>query len=152
MSNNLIYNLKKLPKEIIEIIFFMANPRLKPDFQKEIKLESAHMMCEQHYKWWYCKIKQRYPFLERFTYHYKTSFLYYFSLDELQFIKQQLYNCECCVRHSTRSIDTAECNIIRQKQSLRALRQMKNYCGPGVCTCPCRHIIRQIERVYIFKN
>tara|TARA_B110000483_G_scaffold230725_1_gene296256 strand:+ start:9831 stop:10283 length:453 start_codon:yes stop_codon:yes gene_type:complete len=150
MNNRLIHNLNKLPKEVIEIIFFMANPRLRPEFQKELKLESAHMMCEQHYKWWYCKIKQRYPFLERFTYHYMTSFIYYFSLDELQFIKQQLYNCECCERHSNRSIDTGECNIIRTNPSLRALRQMKNYCGPGLCRCPCRHIIRQIERVYIF--
>jgi hypothetical protein len=147
--NDLIKRVNDLPKELSDIIMFMARPRLSTAFQKEIQLEAALMLCEQHYNWWYPKmcrywhlndIETTYEFPD--IYNYGKSLGIYFNKDELIFITNKLLKCGCCKRHSHGVLDTPHCRNIRTRQSLRATRQMKNAYGNNTCTCPCRHILR----------
>ena len=152
--NELIARIKELPDEISEMIMFMAQPRLDETFQKELRLESAFMLCEQHYNWWYPKmtcywhlndVETTYEFPDH--YRYGRSMLVYFTKDELKFITEQLTNCGCCKRHSCGIHTTPHCTTIRPKQSLRARREMNNHYGNKSCTCPCRHILRRILNI-----
>ena len=152
--NELIARIKGLPDEITEMIMFMAQPRLDEDFQKELRLESAFMLCEQHYNWWYPKmtcywhlndVETTYEFPDH--YRYGRSMLVYFTKDELKFITKQLTNCGCCQRHSQGIHTIPHCTTIRPKQSLRAIREMNNHYGNKCCTCPCRHILRRILNI-----
>lgn len=152
--NELIARIKDLPDEISEMIMFMAQPRLDEAFQKELRLESAFMLCEQHYNWWYPKmtcywhlndVETTYEFPDH--YRYGRSMLVYFTKDELKFITKQLINCGCCERHSQGIHATPHCTTIRPKQSLRAIREMNNHYGNRCCTCPCRHILRRILNI-----
>ena len=130
---------------------FMSQPRLDEGFQKELRLEAAFILCEQHYNWWYPKMTRYWHLNDVETtyelpdhYRYAHSMLVYFNKDELKFITEQLTNCGCCNRHSQGITATPHCISIRPKQSLRASRQMKNHFGKNLCTCPCRHILRRI--------
>ena len=152
--NELIVRIKDLPDEISEMIMFMAQPRLDEAFQKELRLESAFMLCEQHYNWWYPKmtcywhlndVETTYEFPDH--YRYGRSMLVYFTKDELKFITKELTNCGCCKRHSRGIHATPHCTTIRPKLSLRAIREMNNHYGNKCCTCPCRHILRRIINI-----
>ena len=144
----------KLPPELTDMIMFMAQPRFGKEFKKELELESAFILCEQHYNWWYPKmscywhlndVETTYEFPDH--YRYARSMKVYFNHDELQFITEQLTNCGCCKRHSQGIKDEPHCVKIRKHQSLRAMRQMRNHFGTNVCTCPCRHILRRILNI-----
>ena len=56
MDITLIKNLKRLQDELFNYIIFMANPRMNYVLQKELRIEATHIMCEQHYNWWYPKL------------------------------------------------------------------------------------------------
>ena len=152
--NQLIARIKELPDEISEMIMFMAQPRLDEAFQKELRLESAFMLCEQHYNWWYPKmtcywhlndVETTYEFPDH--YRYGRSMLVYFTKDELKFITNQLINCGCCERHSQGINATPHCKTIRPKQSLRAIRERNKHYENMFCACPCRHILRRIINI-----
>jgi len=133
----------------------MANPRMCYVLQKELHLEATHIMCEQHYNWWYPRFIRYWELNEVDTmyeipkhYHYGNSLTYYFEKEELAFIVNQLFNCGCCERHSKGIIpNVSHCVSIREKQSIRARIQMKNNSHHIECSCPCRHILRNIERI-----
>ena len=152
MDITLIKDLKCLPDELIKYIIFMANPRMNYILQKELRLEAAHIMCEQHYNWWHPKIDRFWQLNDVETmyeipnqYRYGNTFSHYFEKDERIFIMKQLFNCGCCERHSMGIIpNVSHCITIREKQSVRARIQMKNHYGNNECTCPCRHILRQM--------
>ena len=149
--NELISRINQLPDELSDMIMFMSRPRLDEGFQKELRLEAAFILCEQHYNWWYPKMTRYWNLNDVETtyelpnhYRYGRSMLVYFNKDEIKFITEQLTNCGCCKRHSQGIDATPHCSSIRPKQSLRASRQMKNHFGNNLCTCPCRHILRRI--------
>jgi hypothetical protein len=152
--NELIVKIKELPDELFEMIMFMAQPRLDEELKKELRIESALILCEQHYNWWYPKmmcywhlndVETTYEFPDH--YRYDRSMLIYFTKDELKFITKQLTNCGCCEHHSQGIHATPHCITIRPKQSLRAIREMNNHYGNKCCTCPCRHILRRILNI-----
>jgi|TARA_B110000114_G_scaffold109075_2_gene114513 hypothetical protein len=147
--NNIISRINDLPKEISDMIMFMARPRLSISIQKEIYLEAALMLCEQHYNWWYPKmcrywhindIETTYEFPD--IHKYGKSIGIYFNKEELVFITTQLLKCGCCKRHSQGIFTTPHCHNIRLRQSHRATRQMNNDYGINTCTCHCRHFLR----------
>ena len=149
--NELISRINQLPDELSDMIMFMSQPRLDEGFQKELRLEAAFILCEQHYNWWYPKITRYWHLNDVETlyelpnhYRYAHSMLVYFNKDEIKFITEQLSNCGCCNRHSQGITARPHCTSIRPKQSLRASRQMKNHFGKKLCNCPCRHILRRI--------
>ena len=155
MDITLVKNLKRLPDELVNYIIFMANPRMSYVLQKELHLEATHIMCEQHYNWWYPKLARYWHLNDVETmyeipkqYHYGNSLRYYFEKEELKFIIKQLSNCGCCERHSKGIIpNVSHCLTIRENQSIRARIQMKNHYGDDQCTCSCRHILRNIQRL-----
>tara|TARA_B100001769_G_scaffold195119_1_gene155528 strand:- start:10411 stop:10893 length:483 start_codon:yes stop_codon:yes gene_type:complete len=157
MDMNLMNNMRKLPYELINYIIFMANPRMNNILQNEIHLESAHIMCEQHYNWWYPKMARYWHINDVETMYeiptriqYVPSLMYYFTKEELVFIMKQLFKCGCCKRHSQGIIpNKPHCHIIRNKRSLREINQMNNHYEEREhkCTCPCRHMLRNIERL-----
>ena len=156
MDMTLVKNLKRLPDELINLILFMANPRMSQLTKRELHLEATHIMCEQHYNWWYPKLARYWHLNDVETmyeiplkYHYGHSLMHYFTKDELIFIMRQLFNCGCCERHSKGIIpNKSHCLTIREKQSMRARIQMKNHYGDNnQCTCSCRHILRHIEKL-----
>ena len=152
--NELFSRINELPDEVSDMIIFMAQPRLGADFKRELQLESAFMLCEQHYNWWFPKMtcywrnnneEPNYEFPD--NYRYGRSMKVYFTKEELQFITEQLASCGCCNRHSQGIQGEPHCTKIRERKSLREIREMKKYYGIIMCTCPCRHILRRILNV-----
>ena len=47
-----INNLKKLPDELINHIFYMSNPRLNEKLKEELLVEASHMMLYMHNLKW----------------------------------------------------------------------------------------------------
>ena len=152
--NELYVRINKLPVELVDTILFMAQPRLGIDFKRELQLETAFMLCEQHYKWWFPKmscywrmnnISTNYQFPD--NYRYGRSMNVYFDKEQLQFITEQLTDCGCCERHSQGINIEPHCKKIRELKSLRCRRNLEINSGNAVCNCPCRHILRRILNV-----
>ena len=148
--NDIVSRVNELPSELSDLIMFMARPRLSTAIQKEIHLEAALILCEQHYNWWYPKMCRYWHLNDIETtrefpdiHNYGKSIGIYFTKDELIFIAAQLLKCGCCKRHSQGILAAPHCHNIRPRQSHRATRQMKNHYGNNAtCTCPCRHFLR----------
>ena len=152
--NELFARINELPVELSDMIIFMAQPRLGADFKRELQLESAFILCEQHYNWWFPKMtcywrnnneEQNYEFPD--NYRYGRSMKVYFDKEELRFITEQLASCGCCKRHSQGIQGEPHCKEIRKRKTLREIREMKKYYGIKICICPCRHILRRILNV-----
>lgn len=152
--NELFARINELPDEVSDMIIFMAQPRLGGDFKRELQLEAAFILCEQHYNWWFPKMtcywhinneEPNYEFPD--NYRYGRSMKVYFTKEELQFITEQLASCGCCKRHSQGIYSEPHCIKLRPSKSLRAAREMKHYSGLSICSCPCRHILRRILNI-----
>ena len=167
MDNKIgILLLNKLPNEIVNYIIFLSSPTLSIQMKKELELESAHMMCKIHYEWWYPKFV-RYWHLNDIEdiselpleYSYDYTLLRCNTSERIKFIMRQLFNCGCCKRHSQGILNKPHCTHLRQKFTLRELRDVKTYdyslqCmftetrhhKKNKCNCNCRHVFRNINR------
>lgn len=159
--------LNKLPVEIVNYILFISSPRMSDKIKKELKLEAAHMMCKIHYEWWYPKLVKYWHLNDiedmselplKYTYNY--TLLHSYDQDRIIFIMKQLFNCGCCKRHSQGILDKPHCLHIRKNMSLREKRDTNNYklsintmfqesrynSKNNICSCNCRHILRNIYK------
>ena len=138
--------LKTLPTNLIEYIFFMANYRLDNNIKKELKLKVAHMMCKKHYDWWHIELSKWWienrldenDYIESDNIEFPNNLYYdkslfnYFNNYEINFIKENLLHCGCCVRHSY--------GIYQNKPHCLNIKNKKKI----FCNCFCRHILRKI--------
>ena len=158
-----INNLKKLPDEIINYIFYMANPRLNARLKEELLVESSHMMLYIHNLKWnlgYDKFINKTHELKSYDnkditpgYLYVKSFELLYTNDCVSIIKKNLLNCGCCKRHSMGIYDNPHCNKIR-KQNIIKQKRYNNYALSWIpednieykCPCPCRSVIRLFNK------
>ena len=158
-----INNLKKLPDEIINYIFYMANPRLNVRLKEELLVESSHMMLYIHNLKWnlgYDIFINKTHELKSYDdkditpgYLYVKSFELLYTNDCIRIIKKNLLNCGCCKRHSMGIYDNPHCIKIRKSNRI-ILKRHKNYSSiwqpdeniEKVCRCPCRSVIRLFNK------
>ena len=158
-----INNLKKLPDELINHIFYMANPRLNEKLKEELLVEASHMMLYMHnFKWnsGYDKFINKTHHLNNYDdkddtpgYLYVKSFELLYTNECISIIKKNLLNCGCCVRHSQGIYDNPHCNKIRKCNRI-TLKRHKFYSLSWIpdeniehkCPCPCRSVVRLFNK------
>ena len=158
-----IKNLKKLPDELINHIFYMSNPRLNEKLKEELLVEASHMMLYMHNLKWesgYDKFISKTHDLNNYDdkdntpgYLYVKSFEILYTNECISIIKKNLFKCGCCVRHSQGIYDNPHCSKIRKCNRIR-LKRNKKYSVSWMpdeniehtCHCPCRSVIRLFNK------
>ena len=72
-------------------------------------------------------------------------------VDDHKHLFNSLKICNCCSRHMTNRPDHIKCNNIYSENNYSTIQNDEEYYSVN-CSCKCRHVMRQIQKSYRYRD